>query len=335
MSTPATTATTTSSPARVFVVACFWVAFSLTAGRIAAVHSPAAYADLVQQAVTAVLLFGGFYLLARAAVPDLRPLSSVGFVRRPGVARELGLGIALGWAVAIALLLPAVLTGNFHLGFSFDAASIVLTLKSVVVLMLFALNLQLIVSGLPARLLLRIAGPAWTAAATILVAAFMVFVGQLQPGRNLLFTALAAALLSYGFLRTRAAWLPLGLQVGWMLSLQLLFGAASPNTPPAGSVVQSQIGGPPALTGGAFGPEASGFAVIVALVALVVLFRMTRDYAWHYTYQPITSAGYAMDIAPPAEHVREEKRAAAAAPLVQIGGVSIAPANSLPPDSAL
>src|SRR3978361_1146551 len=128
MSTPATSATATLSPARLFVVACFWVAVSLTAGRIAAVHSPAAYADLVPQVVIAVLLFGGFYLLARAAVPDLRPLSSVGFVRRPGADREFGLGLALGWAVAIALLLPALLTSNLHLGFAFDAASLVLTL---------------------------------------------------------------------------------------------------------------------------------------------------------------------------------------------------------------
>ncbi len=333
MSSPVTTPTIASSPARLFVVACFWVAVSLTAGRIAAVHMPAAYTDLVQQVVIAVLLFGGFYMLARASVPDLRPLSTVGFVRRPGADREFGLGAALGWAIAIAMVLPAVVTGNLHLGFAFDAASIVLTLKSAFVLSLFALNVQMIVAGLPARLLLRIAGPSWTAAVTILAAALMVFLDQLQPGRTLLFTALAAALFSAAFLRTRAAWLPLGLQMGWTLSLQLLFGATSPNTPPAGSFVQSQIGGSPALTGGAFGPEASGVAVIVALIALIVLFRLTRDYAWHYTYQPITAAGYAMDIAPPAEHSREEKRAAAAAPLVQIGSAPMSPVSSAPPDS--
>ena len=207
------------------------------------------------------------------------------------------------------------------------------TLGSAAVLALFALNVQMILAGLPARLLLRIAGPGLTAAATILAAAFVVFVGQPQPGRNLLFAALAAALFSAAFLRTRAAWLPIGLQVGWTLSLQLLFGAASPYTPPTTGLVQSQIGGPPGLTGGAFGPEASGVAVLILIAALIALFRTTREYAWHYTYQPITAAGYPMDVAPPAEHLQEEQRAAAKAPLVQIAGIGAPPTTSLPPDS--
>ena len=97
--------------------------------------------------------------------------------------------------------------------------------------------------------------------------------------------------------------------------------------------MQSQVGGAPALTGGAFGPEASGAAILVLLAALIVLFRVTRDYAWHYTYQPIAAAGYPMDVAPTPEHAREEQRAAANAPLVQIGGVAIPPATSFPPDS--
>ena len=317
-----------------FVVACIWVVVGLTAGRLVAVHIQASYADAIQQAVTAFLLIAGFYLLARAAVPDLRPLSSLGLVRRPGLDREFGLGLALGWAVAIAFVLPALLTGNFHVAVSFDAPSLLLTLKSAVVLVLFAFNVQMIIAGLPARLLLRIAGPGWTAAATIFVATLLVFLGEPLPGRNLLFTAIAAALFTTAFLRTRAAWLPIGLQVGWTLGLQLLFGATSPYTPPTSSFIQSQIGGPLGLTGGAFGPETSGFAVLVLLAALVALYRITRDYAWHYTYQPISPAGYPMDIAPPAEHLKEEQRAAATAPLVQIGGVAIAPAPVIPPDSA-
>jgi hypothetical protein len=284
--------------------------------------------------VAAILLLGGFYLLAGAAIPDLRRLSSIGFVRRPGADREFGVGLALGWAVAITLVLPALLTGNFHLGFSLDAASFLLTLNSAIVLALFALNVQMIVAGLPARLLLRIAGPGWTAAATIFVATLLIFLGEPLPGRNLLFTALGAALFAAAFLRTRAAWLPVGLQLGWTLCLQLLFGASSPYTPPANSFIQSQISGPLVLTGGPFGPETSGFAVLVLLAALVALFRITRDYAWHYTYQPVAAAGYPMDVAPPAEHVREEQRAAAATPLVQIGGVAISPATPVPPDSA-
>ncbi len=97
--------------------------------------------------------------------------------------------------------------------------------------------------------------------------------------------------------------------------------------------MQSQAGGPLALTGGSFGPEASGFAVLVLLAALVALFRLTRNYAWHYTYQPVEPAGYPMEVAPPAEHLREERRAAASVPLVQIDGVTHSDTSNLPPDS--
>ena len=83
MSSPVPAAATTSRPSLLFVAASIWVAVCLTVARLAAVHAPAFYGDLVQQTVLAVLLFAGFYTLAQTAVHDLRPLSSLGFVRRP------------------------------------------------------------------------------------------------------------------------------------------------------------------------------------------------------------------------------------------------------------
>ena len=74
-------------------------------------------------------------------------------------------------------------------------------------------------------------------------------------------------------------------------------------------------------------------AVIVLVLAIVVLVRVTRDYAWHYTYQPIVGAAYAVEVAPPAEHMAEERKAAVAVPLVQIQGAA-APAVQRPGDSA-
>ena len=41
---------------------------------------------------------------------------------------------------------------------------------------------------------------------------------------------------------------------------------------------------------------------------MVVLVRVTRDYAWHYTYDPIVAAGYPMEARPPAAHVAMEAR---------------------------
>jgi hypothetical protein len=220
-----------------------------------------------------------------------------------------------------------MLTGNLDLTFHFQVAALIRFILSACVLTAFALVVQLILAGMPVRLLVRATGPAWATAAVLFVVACLAVTGQGGQGRGLLFMALATSLFLGGYLRTRAIWLPLGIQVGWTLSLQLLFGGISPYTPVTYGFVQSDTGGPAWLTGGPFGPEASAFAVLVLIAALVVLFRITKDYAWHYTWQPIEGAAVPVVIAPPEEHLREEQKHAAATPLVQIGGVPPAPSS--------
>ena len=320
----------TSRAASLFLLSAAWLVLSLGMGREMSTLAPAVWADCVRMVGSAGVLFAGYYFLAKMWVPDLRPLSSVGFVRRPGVAREFAIGAAVGWGIAIALVLPGLLTGNMSLTFGFTADALLRLLISLGTLVAFAVLMQEVLAGLPMRLLVRATGPAWAVAAAIFVTCCLAVTGQQGEGSSLLVSSLMIGLFVAGFLRTRAIWVPLGLQIGWTVSLQLLFGAASPYTPPTYGIVQSDTGGPAWLTGGPFGPEASLFAVLVLIAALVALFRVTRDYAWHYTYQPIVGAGYAVVVAPPAEHVREEAKAAAHVPLVQIGG--IAPAPSAQPE---
>lgn len=314
------------TPALLFVLSCGWIVVSLAGGRLAGTLSSPAWYDLSREAATAAMLFVGFYAMARFGVTDLRPLSSVGVVRRPGIAAEFGRGAALGWGLSLAMVLPALLSGNLRLLFSWDLATLGHALVSMCTLLCFALVLQLILAGLPVRLLVRSVGANWTVTAVVVIAILLALSSAAGQGVSVSFTALAACLFLFGFLRTRAIWLPLGLQLGWTWSLQLLFGARSPYTPPTNGPVQNDVFGPVWLTGGPFGPEASTVAILLLVVALIILFRLTRDYAWHYTYQPITAAGHPMDVAPPAEHVRMEQQAAVAAPLVQI--VGIVPADS-------
>jgi uncharacterized protein len=308
-------------PAALFLLCAAWIALSLPAGRELSGIAPALWQDFARESITAALLFAGFYMLARSWISELRPLSSVGFVRRPGIATEFGIGAALGWSIALAFVLPAVLTGNLSLTFGFNSIAIFRMVLSAATLVAFACVMQLVIAGLPTRLLVRATTPTWTTVAIVLVGICLALTQGSSNGGSFLFVALAAALFCTAFLRTRAIWLPLGLQIGWTVSLALLFGANSPYEPLGYGIIQSDTGGPAWLTGGPFGPEASTFAILVLILAIIVLVRITRDYAWHYTYQPIVGAGYSVEVAPPAEHIKEEQRAAKAVPLVQIQGL--------------
>lgn len=310
-----------SRPAATFLLSAAWTVLSLLAASELSQIVPAMWTDFARELLAAILLAVGFYFMARAWVPELRPLSSLGFVRRPGIEGEFGRGIALGWGIAIALVLPALLTGNLSMQFSFDGQALLRTLLSVAVLIAFALVVQLILAGLPLRMLVKASSSGWAAAAVIFVVTMLAITGTASQGRTLPVMVLAASIFVAGFLRTRALWFSLGVQLGWSIVLQILFGASSPYTPATFGIIQSAGDGSIWLTGGPFGPEASLLTVLVLIAALVAVFRMTKDYAWHYTWQPLEGAGHPMDVPPPAEHLREEKRQAAAAPLIQIGGL--------------
>jgi hypothetical protein len=106
----------------------------------------------------------------------------------------------------------------------------------------------------------------------------------------------------------------------------ILFGLPVSGITDFASIIETRAFGRPWLTGGDYGPEGAAITAIVLLIGIVVLVRITRDYAWHYTYVPIVAAGYPMEPAPPAAHVAmvqqaeqaEQARPAAAVSLVQI-----------------
>ena len=190
---------------------------------------------------------------------------------------------------------------------------------------------QLIMAGLPGLLLLRLTNASWTLVIYMLLVFCLALSGRAGGEGSISFAVLSAALFAIAFLRTRAIWLPLGLQLGWTLAQQLLFGRMPPYAPASGGLVQSETGGAQWLTGSVYGPETSLVALITIMAALIVLIRVTRDYAWHYTFERLEGAGYPVEIKPPAAHEREQARQAE--PLVQIAGAGQAQ-RVTPPESS-
>jgi membrane protease YdiL (CAAX protease family) len=80
----------------------------------------------------------------------------------------------------------------------------------------------------------------------------------------------AGVLLAAAFVFTRRLWMAIGLHTGWNLTEGGVFGASVSGTTPYG-LLRSHFAGPPLLSGGAFGPEASLVAVVLCLSAGIAL----------------------------------------------------------------
>lgn len=74
----------------------------------------------------------------------------------------------------------------------------------------------------------------------------------------------AGVFLAYGWVRTRALWLPIGLHIGWNLFEGPVFGFPVSGLATSRLLVHT-VNGPPIWTGGAFGPEA-GLIILPAMV---------------------------------------------------------------------
>jgi hypothetical protein len=139
--------------------------------------------------------------------------------------------------------------------------------------------------------------------------------------------------LSTAYLRTRALWLSWGLNFGWKASRALLFGLAVSSDSTHSHVVQGDPMGPFRLTGSAFGLDGSWLAFAVMMVAIPVVFRITRELDYCYNAPVLKPAGIPddLDAAARAQHEAAMGAAEPAAPsLVQIGAAPAPPPTDRP-----
>ena len=87
----------------------------------------------------------------------------------------------------------------------------------------------------------------------------------------------AGILLSAAYAFTGRLWLPIGLHIGWNFTEGSVYGMQISGNTIGDSLLRGSLSGPPLLTGGAFGPEASLVAVAVCLaMAIFLLYRTIR-----------------------------------------------------------
>lgn len=305
-----------------FVAALLWISFSgwisasSATGLCGRFHLPALQ-PILSPLFWSFLLLVGFSMLQALARQGSSPRLLLRLPQRPTAAREWTLGAVLGWGSAVAIVLPLALTRALHVQVSFAPRDLGLTLLSLVGLALLSFAEETAFRGYPYRLLTEITGPSL---ATVLMALWFGIFCAVQPFSTALSTLVSlvlGAVLAAGWLRTHALWLSWGFNFAFKAAAAVLFGLPVEGSTSYSYAVQSYPSGSRAWTGGSYGLPGSWLALVVLLCALIVLVRLTRNYAWSYTHRPIAPGGYPVEVAPPAAHTAMEQ-AAAPPPLVQI-----------------
>ena len=231
-------------------------------------------------------------------------------------------GVVIGWAAALAAVVPMVIGGALHPQFSWAGPAWEGAILSVLSLAVGALASEVAFRGFLFQRLIDATGPT---TATILLSLIYALIGSLGPnGTSLSFfvTIIAGVLFSMAYLRTHALWLGWGMHFAWAAATAVVFGLPNAGVASYSTVVQTDTSGPLWLTGGVYGPDGALFTAIVFFVAMAVVYRVTRNYAWSYTHPEIVPGGYPMEVPPPPAHTAMEEAAAAkSATLVQIAPV--------------
>ena len=80
----------------------------------------------------------------------------------------------------------------------------------------------------------------------------------------------AGTMLAAAYVATRRLWVPIGLHLGWNFALGGVFSAEVSGNGTSSGLLDTALSGPAWITGGAFGPEASVFAVLFCGATAVV-----------------------------------------------------------------
>jgi uncharacterized protein len=251
---------------------------------------------LINSVVLLFLLLLGYSAMGYSAQRQSEPIKAMGLVRRDGWKREFALGSALGWGGVVACVLPTALLGGLVVGFWANTHQFFLLFVNLLTLAVASLVEEIAFRGYPFQRLIDAIGPTL---ATFVMSVFFAFMHIFNTNANTastFVTILAGWLLSIAYLRTRALWLPWGFHFGWNASMGILFGLPVSGLRVFNPVITSNAVGPIWLTGGRYGPEASALAVLAFPVMIVILVKITRDYAYKYTHPVIVPGGIPVDV---------------------------------------
>jgi membrane protease YdiL (CAAX protease family) len=322
-----------------FIVALLWAGAAHTiagraaagiSGRLGLVYGQ----NLLQSAFLLFLVVVGFQGLGWSARRAAAGADALPLPRRKTWLAEWGTGLAVGWGLCLAGVLPLLLAGDFHSILNRGPGLVPSVLVSGATLLVLTLAEEAIFRGYPFQRLTNVVGATF---ASLLMALLFGFV-LLRPNDSanltqiLVNSTLFGVLLAIAYLRTHGLWLGWGLHFGYRVVTAVVLGLPIAGRIDLGSLLSATTNGPGWLSGGEYGLDAALLTSGLMLVTMVFLYRITRDWAWAYTLPEIRPAGYEVVVAPPAAHIAMEKSTLVAPPpLVQILPATSETFSAVPP----
>jgi membrane protease YdiL (CAAX protease family) len=305
-----------------FILAVIWFFLARAmAHRGASGMATEQFGPLIEQAMLVFLLLAGYASMGFWLDGEQHSISEQGLPRRKGWLNEAGLGLAVGWSLAVACVLPLLVGGGIAIVLIFGPSAWGWLLADVAFFALAALAEEVAFRGYGFQRFEQAVG---SLGAALGFAAYYAIVQSFLPGSNRASVAVSVALslvLSTAYLRSRALWVSWGLNFGWKASRAVLFGLAISGETRHSPVVQGNPMGPFWLTGGGFGLDGSWLTFVFLLLAIPVVYRLTRELDYVYNAPVIVPGGIPVDLsaASQRQHDGATKPATPAAPaLVQI-----------------
>jgi membrane protease YdiL (CAAX protease family) len=176
-------------------------------------------------------------------------------------ARELGLGLLLGFGLYTLCMLVLILTGNFRIQGVNDWHVLISGLSIALATGVFE---ELLFRGGVFRLAEEWFGTWWALVISSLLFGYTHLSNEEATLQGVISISLGASIMLAGcYLLTRRLWLGIGLHAAWNYTQGSVYsGIVSGNAPPSG-YFKSTLQGPEWLTGGSFGVEASVVAFLV------------------------------------------------------------------------
>jgi uncharacterized protein len=273
----------------------FFLARSM-ARRAAEVLAGNGWTPLAQAGILLLLLVVGFAGFGLVFDRETRPVGAQGLPLRRGWLREAGMGLAVGWSIALVCVIPLAFGSGIAIVLSTQISSWGWFAADALFFAFLAMMEEVAFRGYGFQRFIRVVGPV---GATVGYAGFYAVMQAFQPGSSrtsLVVSVLLSVLLSTCYLRTRALWLSWGLNFGWKASRALIFGLAVSGVSSHSSVVEGDPMGPFWLTGGGYGLDGSWLAVFVLLASFLVVFRATRDLNFEHNAPVIVPGGIPVEL---------------------------------------